>query len=213
VSLPALAGGLSARPVLLGMGGPQYGIQAYLTPLGARALFGLPAGELVDRTLDLSDLIGPPAKELLDRLRTATTWADRFAHLDTVLEQVVADEAGLPAELDWVWRRLVRSGGAVGVGDLAEEVGWSRQHLGDRFRREFGLAPKVAARVMRFETARRLLVAPDRPGLAEVAARCGYYDQAHFNRDWREFSGVSPSDWIAEELPYVQDGEAGDERS
>jgi AraC-like DNA-binding protein len=46
-----------------------------------------------------------------------------------------------------------------------------------------------------------------RPGLAEIAARCGYADQAHLTREWRELAGCTPSTWLAEELPSVQDGE------
>ena len=86
------------------------------------------------------------------------------------------------------------TGGTLTVGALAAEVGWSRRHLGERFRAEIGLTPKAAGRVLRFERARRLLGRARRPGLAEVAALSGYYDQAHLNREWRELAGCSPDD-------------------
>jgi AraC-like DNA-binding protein len=95
------------------------------------------------------------------------------------------------------------------VVDLAEEIGWSRRHLGERFRDELGLSPKVAARVMRFQRACRLLQRPRRPGLADVAAACGYYDQAHLTREWHDLAGCTPTVWMAEELPSVQDAAGG----
>ncbi len=104
-------------------------------------------------------------------------------------------------EVDWAWRRLVAASGAIEVRTLAEEVGWSRRHFGERFRQELGLAPKVVARVLRFEQAYGLLRQPRRPGLAELAARCGYFDQAHLTRDWRDLAGCTPTTWIREELP------------
>ena len=60
--------------------------------------------------------------------------------------------------------------------------------------------PKLAARVIRFQRSRELLASPGRPGLADIALACGYYDQAHLTRDWRELAGCSPTVWMAEEL-------------
>jgi AraC-like DNA-binding protein len=207
-SFTTLAGGLHATPALISHDGHQHGIQLHLTPLGARVLFGMPAGELASTVVDLGTLLGPVAGELVERLRAARTWTDRFLELDSVLARIVKQRDGPAPEVEWVWRRLTASHGRVEVTTLAGEVGWSRRHLGERFRREFGLTPKVAGRVMRFEVAHRLLRTPQRPGLADVAARAGFYDQAHLHREWRDLAGCTPSQWLAEEFPSVHDGEA-----
>lgn len=209
-SFTALVGGLHSAPALIRHDGHQHGIQAGLTPLGARTLLGVPAGELATTVLDLEVLLGPVTGELVERLRAATSWTDRFLELDAVLARVARDRGAPAPELRWAWHRLSASHGGIEVGALAGEVGWSRRHLGERFRREFGLTPKEAARVMRFEAACRLLRAPERPGLADVAARCGYCDQAHLTREWRELAGCTPSRWIVEELPSIQDSEPVD---
>ncbi|MDQ2881635.1 MAG: helix-turn-helix domain-containing protein [Actinomycetota bacterium] len=204
-SFTALAAGLHATPALISHDGYQHGIQLHLTPLGARVLLGLPAGELAGIVVELGALLGPVAGELVERLRSANTWTDRFLELDDVLTRIARQRDGPAPEIGWAWRRLTASQGRVEVATLAKEVGWSRRHLGERFKREFGLTPKVAGRVMRFEVAHRLLRAPQRPGLAEVANRAGFYDQAHLHREWREMAGCTPSRWIAEELPSVHD--------
>jgi AraC-like DNA-binding protein len=206
-SFTTLAGGLHSTPALIRHDGHQHGVQLHLTPLGARVLFGMPAGELANTVVDLGTLLGPVAGELIERLRAARTWADRFLELDSVLSRIVQQRDGPAPELGWAWWRLGASHGRVEIATLAREVGWSRRHLGERFRREFGLTPKVAGRVMRFEVAHRLLRAPQRPALADVAARAGFYDQAHLHREWRELAGCTPSRWLAEEFPSVHDGE------
>ena len=100
--------------------------------------------------------------------------------------------------------QLAATGGTTPVGALAAELGWSRRHLGARFRDEVGVAPKTYARLVRFERAAALLARPE-PDLAEVALGCGYYDQAHFNREFRALAGVAPGRFRAERLPNVQD--------
>ena len=206
----AFLGGLHAAPATIRHQGSQVGVSLQLTPLGARALLGLPAGALAWSVVDLEDVLGRPGRELVDRLAGATGWAARFAVLDSLLARRVDEPAGPAPETARAWHRLVTSGGTLDVASLARGVGWSRRHLSERFRLELGLAPKVAGRVVRFERARRLLERPDRPALVDLAAACGFYDQAHLNREWRELAGCSPTTWLAEEvLPSVQDGAAG----
>ncbi|WP_313887841.1 helix-turn-helix domain-containing protein [Lentzea alba] len=199
-----LCGGLHDEAVIITHDGFQHGVQCDLTPLGMRAFFGMPAGELSGTTVGL-DALDAPAAELRERLQDATTWIDRFARLDEVLSRLVRPVT-LQAEVAWAWQRI--AAGAP-VGEIAAEVGWSRQHLSARFAAEYGLTPKVMARVMRFERANRMLRGERRPTFTEVAAACGYTDQAHFNRDWRALCGATPGEWIAAELPFVQGSEGG----
>jgi AraC-like DNA-binding protein len=79
------------------------------------------------------------------------------------------------------------------VTELAAELGWSRRHLAVRVHEELGMPPKALARVLRFERAVERLRAGD--DLAALALDAGYYDQAHFNRDFRAFAGATPTDY------------------
>ena len=203
---PALAAGLHTVPTAIHHDGNQHGVQLAVTPRGARALFGMPPAEIATLTLPLGAVLGPLAGELVERLRAVDGWSQRFAVLDGVLSRTLTDVDGPPPEVMFAWERLTRTGGAIEVGDLATEVGWSRRHLSERFRRELGLTPKTTARVIRFERARRMLAHAGRPSLGAVAAAVGYADQAHMNRDWRELAGASPGAWLAaEQLPLSED--------
>jgi len=204
-SYDALVGGLHLAPALIAHGGRQSGVQVAVQPLGCRALFGLPAGELAGLDLDLADLLGAPGvEELRGRLRAAPTWPARFAVLDTALLTLATrHDAEVHPDVAHAFRRLLATGGRLPVRDLAGEVGWSPRHLTDRFRVETGLGLKEAARVVRFDRARRGLT----PGtaLAGLAADTGYYDQAHLAREFRALAGCSPSRWLADEFTFVQD--------
>jgi AraC-like DNA-binding protein len=216
-----LLGGLHSVPALITHAGAQSGIQVALRPLGARALLGLPAGELAELDVPADAVLGGVCAELRDRVRAAAGWPERFAVLDEILLRRVAaagaqrpdalrpDAAG--PEVSWAWRQLLRAGGALRVSELAAGTGWTGRHLTSRFRAEIGLTPKAAARVIRFDRARKLLVrnlTEATPGyrLADLAADCGYFDQAHLAREFRALAGCPPSQWLAEEFRNVQAG-------
>jgi AraC-like DNA-binding protein len=206
--LDAFVGGLHSKAAHIAHDGSQFGISISLSPFGTRALLGVSAGDLSHKVISLETLFGSRAEELVERLRTSPSWTERFTILDEMLGHAVAESYAPKPEVDWAWQRLVASGGQLTIGALAGEVGWSRRHLSEQFRTDIGLPPKTAARVVRFERANRLLRGQTTPNLARVAAMCGYYDQAHLDHDWADIVGCSPTEWMLEELPSVQDGDA-----
>lgn len=203
----AMIGGLHSSTALVVHEGAQSGIQVQLSPLAARPLVGMPAGELRSLDVQAEDVFGPLATEIYERVRTAADWTARFAVLDRLLGGALDLDRTAPAEVVRAWALLLRSGGTAPIGDLARSVGWSERHLRARFTEEIGLRPKVAARVIRFHRARHTLqrnVGAGRPDIAGVAAECGYFDQAHLIRDWQQFTGLAPIDWIAHEVRNFQ---------
>lgn len=197
----SVAGGLMRRSVAIHHDGRQRGVRVSLTPLGARAVYGMPSAELAHRLVPLDEILGALAAELVDRLRSASTWAARFSVLDELLLRAVGRGAcgghvrRARPEVAEAWRRLVAAQGRVQVGALAAELGWSRRYLTERFRGEVGLSPKTFARVLRFEHAHDLAAARTPLPWGDVATVSGYADQAHLVREWREFTGRSPTAW------------------
>lgn len=193
--------GLDPRHSTTRHDGSQLGLQVDLTPLGAFALFGAPPGELAGRVLDLEEVLGRRGSLLVERLHEAPGWDARFELIERAVRERVAE--GLPASPDvaWAWRRLREADGRVPIGTLARELGCSRRHLTARFGEQIGLPPKTVARLMRFDRAVRRLREEGAPRLAEIAQECGYSDQAHFNRDFREFAGWTPTELLTRTLP------------
>jgi AraC-like DNA-binding protein len=201
-----LIGGLHTSPALISHDGAWSGIQVALSPLGARALLGMPAAELASIDAHGADVLGPLASHVHDRLQDLPGWAERYAFLEEALLGLMRGSDGtaqVSSEVRYAWRRLLRTGGTEPVSALAAETGWSDRHLRARFRAEIGLGPKEAARVIRFDRARRLLMrrasAGEQPGLAELAASAGYFDQAHLDRDFKMMAGCAPTRWLVTE--------------
>jgi AraC-like DNA-binding protein len=215
-SYDLLAGGLHSSPAVIVHDGRQSGIQLAVSPLGARAILGLPAGELASVDVEGTEVLGRLAVRLRERVLEAAGWQARFAVIDQVLRaQIGATADGTRGcrtseyeRLTAAWRMLRRSGGTMPIARLADEIGWSDRHLRQLFSAEFGLTPKVAARVIRFDRARwelqRRAVAGRPAALAELAVWAGYFDQAHMDREFRELAGCAPTTWLAEEFRNLQ---------
>ena len=153
------------------------------------------------RTVPLDDVLGRFAHELTDRLASAGGWGERFALLDRVLLERVADSPEPDPAVAWAWSQLARSHGQVPVSVLADEIGWSRRHFGVRFREQVGLPPKPTGRVLRFRRAADLLRSGPVRSIADVAAACGYADHSHLIREFRALAGCTPSELVSSQLP------------
>ena len=203
-----LASGLHTAPALIRTHGHQHGIQLSLTPLGVRALLGLPIGVLGATMTGHDNLplgLGP---DTYDAIASATSWAERFDVLEAQLLRLSASHRVNPAhlirpELAEGWRLLTRSRGRLPVAEVAARVGWSRRHLAARFAAEYGVGPKQAGRLIRFSHAQALVRAGR--SLGDTAYTAGFSDQAHLTREWRLLAGQTPSQTLAEVFPIVQD--------
>lgn len=208
----SLVGGLHTVPAHIVHDGRQSGIQIALHPLAAGALFGLPAGELAGRCAAADAVLGAAADLLREQVLAAGCWDQRMSAVDRWLlgRMEQGDRARPPPGVTRAWEVLIRSGGTVPVEALVREVAWSERRLRDQMLAWTGLSPKSAARVIRFDRARRQLaaaVAGGHPGgLADLAVRCGYYDQAHLAREFNRLAGCAPSRWAAEEFRNIQAG-------
>jgi AraC-like DNA-binding protein len=192
--------------VLEGDCAPAY-LEVLVAPLGAYTLLGLPMDELSGQTVDLVDVLGAAARRLAEQLRETPSWRQRFALVDQFLLRRLDDGPQPAPEVAWAWKRLVATGGAVPIRRLADEVGWSHKHLIDRFRQQVGLPPKTAARLVRLKGVWRRLDERRPLDWAQVAADIGYADQAHLVRDFRQFTGTTPTEFQARALPFDGDGE------
>ncbi len=191
----SFAAGLFAGPVVIDSFGDANCIQIDFTPLGARRFFGLPMTELTNRMVDLGDVMGSEGRELRERLGHAATWNERLAIAERFVTRRLGDAARAPSPVSWAVDRLMASGGRMQITRLAAEIGWSRKHLANRFAAEIGIGPKTLSRIVRFNRALSLSKTGRENGWADIAAECGYADQAHLTRDFRELAGTTPAAW------------------
>ncbi|MEU6755402.1 AraC family transcriptional regulator [Streptomyces sp. NPDC046685] len=192
----SLIAGLEDGPRVCHHAGGQEAIRLELTPLGGFRLFAVPMSELTNSVVELCDVLGPGAGFLVEQLAATSDWGARFDLLDIALSARFERGPRPAPEVSHAWRLLSRAGGAMPVGRIAAEVGWSQGYLIRRFTEQIGLTPKSSARVLRFHRAVRLLTR-EGANLSDVTAACGFYDQAHLNREFRALAGTTPGQMAA----------------
>ena len=188
--------GLHRTPAQVGSCGEALCLQVDFTPLGARRFFRSEMRDLTDRVVDFQD-IAPRLAPLMDsQMSDCRSWEQRLRILEAAITERVLTAPDDDRRVAAAWHALHASGGTLRVESLAKRLNVSRKHLNCLFAREVGMAPKSLARILRFATALRELetTGPRNCGtLADLAARCGYADQAHFTRDFKAFAGDSPT--------------------
>jgi AraC-like DNA-binding protein len=181
--------------------GNSAGVQIDLSPLGMHMLLGgRPMHEFTNRMVQLEDAFGIAGRELVEQIQEGD-WEKRFDCMETFIARRLRTAPQPAEDVAYAWHRLNQTAGCIGIGSLASEMGYSRKQLIGRFRDRIGMTPKLAARVLRFQHARKLVESADEINWSDIAFDAGYYDQSHLIRDFVQFSGSSPTDYAARLLP------------
>lgn len=170
-------------------------------PSGLRAFLALPLGELLDRSVHPEAIWGRAARELLEAIHGARTDEARVLLAEAFLRRLLAEQPEPDPAVAGAVAALLAERGRIRLPALAAACGLGERQLERRFRDAVGLGPKRLARVVRFQEVLRSLGSAEasaaRPDWVSVALDCGYFDQAHLIRDFRDFSGQAPSRFLA----------------
>jgi AraC-like DNA-binding protein len=192
--------GAHSTPFLLDTSRPFGAIAASFKPGGGFPFFGLPAVELQNMILPLETVLGGGAHDLRDRLLDARTTLARFQALEGFLLARLVEHTGRSAAVVDALRAFHGTGRVPPVARVAAEIGWTASRFIATFRDEVGLTPKTYCRVARFRNALASLADSEDIDWTDVALSSGYFDQAHFIHDFKEFSGVTPSHYLRERV-------------
>jgi AraC-like DNA-binding protein len=179
---------------------PFYAIGVQLHPAASLALFGAPADELTGRHIGLDDVWGREAAALRARLAEAGDPARQLDVLEAALAARLPRVQGVhPAVAMALERFHTARASGVEVGAVVKESGYSHRGLLAMFRRTMGLTPKRYLRVLRMQRVlRRIGLAP----WADIALDAGFSDQSHFVREFRDITGVTPTDYVRRRSPH-----------
>ena len=194
----ALSGvsGARSKAFLLDTSLPFSAIGIHFRPGGGFPFFGIPVGELHNQMVSLDTLWRAFAGTISDQLWEARGAEARFLILERALLARARGQFDRHSAVTGAVALFDRLHGAISVGDAVERTGLSQRRLIELFWNEVGLSPKRYCRVRRFNDVLRRIERVDDVDWTDIAHACGYFDQAHFNHDFRAFAGLNPSEYL-----------------
>jgi AraC-like DNA-binding protein len=180
--------------------GSSMGVQ--FKPGGVFPFLGASAGELHNLNVPLETLWGKDAADLRDGLLEAKTPHARFRILEQALLARTFPVLKRHPAVSYALKALQAVPHDQTIGEVVTKTGLSQKWLIELFRAQVGLTPKLYSRLRRFQTAVELISSQPDSDLAVLANTCGYFDQAHFNREFRDFAGISPTRYLADRCEH-----------
>jgi AraC-like DNA-binding protein len=159
---------------------------------------GMPSTELRDRWVPVDAVWERSLDGMRDRMAGATSTSEILQILEDEMRSRLVPEPSCGLELvNRTAGRLEASWGTVPVGTLSDGAGVSGNHLASQFKAHIGVTPKRMARIYRFA---RLILSVDAlhpVDWSELAHTAGYFDQAHFSKEFKDFTGHTPTAYLA----------------
>jgi AraC-like DNA-binding protein len=178
-------------------------IGARFRPGGLHPFLGMPVAEVNDAVEETESLWGSGVRELRERLLASRSIDERFTILDEALRARAGGKLDPDRPLAYVLHRLATTPGETSIRSLADEAGVTQKRLVRTFEEKVGLKPKILSRVLRFQRVLRRLESESRVSWSFVAQDAGYYDQAHFIRDFEVFSGMKPTEYLLDRGEFL----------
>ncbi len=173
-------------------------------PHGPGAFLPMPVYEITGLTPTLAECWGQEGRLLEERIANAVSDSERIAVIESFLTRKLDKHVTGDAAMSWCVGHILGNGGYTRIDALATTLNVSIRQLERRFINTIGIQPKQLSRIARFQAALRQLEQRAFTNLTQVAHDNGFHDQAHFIRDFQNFTGLSPKHYMGTNLELVK---------
>ncbi|MCB0585309.1 MAG: AraC family transcriptional regulator [Phaeodactylibacter sp.] len=175
----------------------------------ARGIVGMPLTELTEQVIEGDRAFGRPILLLREALLEAESPKAKMAAAERHLLSMAGNKLLPNPFVQYAVGQILLHPRQLSLEKLSQKVGYSQKHLIQLFKEHVGLPPKAFLRIIRFQNAIAEIEQRGSIEWSHLALDCGYYDQAHFIRDFKRFSGFTPEEYLKRKngvLNYVPVG-------
>lgn len=166
-------------------------------PFGFANFINTPIADLANKETALADLFGDQvSKDIEQKIIHAQGSIERIKVIESFLLDKLKDEEVIHTIVQQTIDALFSSKGGASISEILKEDLSKRRQLERNFKKQIGISPKQLGKVIRLQSALKMILNKELAKLTDIAYESEYYDQAHFIKDFKEFTGVSPATFI-----------------
>ncbi|WP_300665857.1 helix-turn-helix transcriptional regulator [Fluviicola sp.] len=169
-------------------------------PEGFYPFSALPLKELENKAVDLSTLFGKRGLEIEKEVLEAKSVSERIKLTERFLLDLLKESTVIDRIVHSTVETIVTANGRLSIGELSSQIQIHRRQLERKFASTVGLSPKQLSRIVRLQTVIKRLLINDFTNLSALAHEEEYFDQAHFIKDFKEFTGLTPKEFYGDDL-------------
>ena len=177
-------------------------IAYFLHPHALKSLFGMNAGELTNKRIDLNTFKAACEISLQERLLNELQLTNRLELINDFIVKASASNMADCAKIVFATRELKGNIGPNALRELQKKLNITERSLQRLFESQAGISPKMLKRVWQFHSAFQQLNHYQFSKLTDIAYQHGFADQSHFIRVFKEFTGLTPSEYLQKVAPY-----------
>lgn len=169
-------------------------------PNGFLPFATLPIHQVENTAIALDQLFGEEGRIIGEQILAAKTTSERIEAIEVFLRNRLNDKKRIDQIVQSAVETISTANGQLTIGELSKQNDMSRRVLARKFSTSVGLSPKQLAKIIRLQSTLKTLLNQDVPKLTELAYQSEYFDQAHFIKDFKEFTGLTPKEFYGDDL-------------
>lgn len=169
-------------------------------PNGFLPFSTIPIKEMENTAVSLDKLFGKAGEALGENILNAKNTSERISFIETFLLNRLADTATIDHIVKSTIETILAANGQFSVNEHSIQNKINRRQLTRKFSSAIGLSPKQLSKTIRIQATLKTLLTKEVKSFTDLAYENEYFDQAHFIKDFKEFTGLTPKEFYGEDL-------------
>ena len=169
-------------------------------PNGFLPFTTIPIKRIENTAVPLRELFGKDGEEIGQKILNANTTSERIKLIEAFLLDRLSNIKAVDHIVKSTVETILTANGQLSISELSQQININRRQLLRKFSSAVGLSPKQLSKTVRLQAALKVLLNRKNTSLTDLAYQNEYYDQAHFIKDFREFTGFTPKEFYGDHL-------------